>query len=107
MALLLVVLLPLFAVTVAVSQYTMDHTSDLFEHVLAVEGSTRPGRNDIGAVGRAFILAALCGYGPVFLLQGLPSPRPCARTWTASRASSRYRPSVRSRTSLSSTPTRR
>lgn len=71
LAVLPVLLLPLFAVTLALSQLTMDHTSDLFAQVPNVEGQTRTGANYIGAVGRAFITVAVFGYGPVFLLQGL------------------------------------
>lgn len=71
LAVLPVVLLPLFAVTVALSQLTMDHTSDLFAQAPAIEGRTRTGAHYIGAVGRAFITVAVFGYGPVFLLQGL------------------------------------
>lgn len=71
LALLPMLLLPLFALTVGLSQLTMDHTSDLFAQVPAVEGQTRTGANYIGAVGRAFVIVAIFGYGPVFLLQGL------------------------------------
>ena len=66
-----VLLLPLFAITVALSQYTMDHTSDLFTQVWETEGQTHTSANYISAVGRAFITVAIFGYGPVFILQGL------------------------------------
>jgi len=65
------VLLPLFAFTLALSRYTMDHTSDLFSQVAGTEWQSGTGANYIGAVGRAFIAVAIFGYGPVFLLQGL------------------------------------
>lgn len=71
LAVLPVLLLPLFAVTVALSQYTMDHTSDLFTQVPVIEGQPHTPANYIGAVGRAFVIVAVFGYGPVFLLQGL------------------------------------
>jgi spermidine synthase len=70
LAVLPLLLLPLFALTVALSQSTMDHTSDLFTQVPAAEGQPRSA-NYIGAVGRAFIIVALFGYGPIFVLQGL------------------------------------
>ena len=63
-----VLLLPLFAVTLLLSRYTMDHTSDLFAQVTGQAGS---GANYIGAVGRAFLAVAVFGYGPVFVLQGV------------------------------------
>jgi predicted membrane-bound spermidine synthase len=66
-----VLLLPLFAVTLVLSRYTMDHTSDLFSQVAGPEWQSGAGANYIGAVGRAFITVAVLGYGPVFLLQGL------------------------------------
>lgn len=68
LSLLPVLLLPLFGVTLLLSRYTMDHTADLFSQVA---GQTGTGANYIGAVGRAFVLVALFGYGPVFVLQGL------------------------------------
>ncbi len=71
LAALPVVLLPLFALTVALSQSTMDHTADLFAQVPAIEGQARTGANYIGAVGRAFVTVAVFGYGPLFFLQGL------------------------------------
>ena len=68
LAVLPVVLLPLFAVTLVLSRYTMDHTADLFSQVA---GATGQGPNYIGAVGKAFVTVAVLGYGPVFVLQGL------------------------------------
>jgi spermidine synthase len=66
-----VLLLPLFALTVALSQSTMDHTADLFAQVPTLEGQVRTDANYIGAVARAFITVAVFGYGSVFVLQGL------------------------------------
>jgi spermidine synthase len=71
LALLPVLLLPLFALTIALSQSTMDHTADLFTQVPPVDGQAHTPANYIGAVSRAFIVVALFGYGPVFVLQGL------------------------------------
>ena len=68
LAILPVVLLPLFALTLVLSRFTMDHTADLFSQVA---GATGQGPNYIGAVGKAFITVAVLGYGPVFVLQGL------------------------------------
>ena len=70
LAALPVLLLPLFALTLALSRYTMDHTADLFAQVPGSAGGTG-GSNYIGAVGRAFLTVAVFGYGPLFVLQGL------------------------------------
>ncbi len=71
LAVLPVILLPLFALTLVLSRYTMDDTSDLFAQIARPAGQAGPAANYIGAVGRAFITVAVFGYGPVFLLQGL------------------------------------
>jgi spermidine synthase len=56
-----IVFLPLFALTVALSQY-MNDRPELLSPV---------GGDYIGTVGRTFITVAIFGYGPVFFLQGL------------------------------------
>ena len=61
-------LLPLFALMLVLSRLTMDHTSDLFSQVAGQAGT---GANYIGAVGKAFLIVAVFGYGPVFVVQGL------------------------------------
>jgi spermidine synthase len=62
LAILPLALLPLFALTLVLSQHTIIRPADLFFRV---------GADYIGAVGRAFIIVAVFGYGPVFFLQGL------------------------------------
>jgi predicted membrane-bound spermidine synthase len=70
LAALPLLLLPLFALTIALSQASMDHTADLFGQVAAVDGARTP-PNYIATVSQAFIVVAIFGYGPVFVLQGL------------------------------------
>ena len=61
-AILPIALLPLFALTLVLSQSAKDHPAELFFRV---------GGDYIGAVCRTFITVAVFGYGPVFFLQGL------------------------------------
>lgn len=66
-ALLPLVVIPLFAVTMAVAQGMIDHTGPAFSYGLP-QGS---GNFYMDSIVLAFVAVALLGYGPLFFLQGL------------------------------------
>lgn len=68
-ALLPIVLLLAFALTVLVAQSTIDHTSAAFSTYSNQPGTA--GDTYIQSVVRGWVAVALLGYGPVFFLQGL------------------------------------
>ncbi len=69
-ALLPLLLLPLFAVVIALSQGLIDHSSEVFAYQVGGRAAT-VGDAYIRSILVAFVAVGLLGYGVVFFLQGL------------------------------------